>query len=153
MLDSMSQVETKIEAPIKKKRYVSRAVYAPMMALGENKKTKVQVGTKTVPAEGIFGGIKKGKFIEEPVYEEKSVWVPNGKFSRYQIDQIALTRLTEEAMNKLDDEGYEVISVTPYVEGDSDTSYLNGGSGINSNYAGFGWSHTRGVIISAKLRD
>jgi hypothetical protein len=166
MLNNTTSTEAQNEAPTKKKRYVTKTVYAPMMELGAYKTTQVQVGTRmaqqreTLSIFSTKARERKMVEVEVPVLEERNEWVPNGKYSDCQIDHRAMARLTEEAMNKLDADGYEVLSVTPWDEGNYnwntdpfiDHSHIPRGNQLSGSY-GYGYSFTRGMMICAKLRD
>lgn len=64
--------------------------------------------------------------------------------------------MTEEAMNELAEEGYEVLSVTPWNEGNYHWGKYSTGAINNpapSTCYSYGYSFTRGMMISARLRE
>ena len=91
-------------------------------------------------SQGLFHGKKLEK---APVYGEEKYW-EHKSFSDTENDGEKFNRLIEEAVAKLDNEGFKVISVTPVVSGKY--SY---GAMIEGGY-GFGYSYTSGVTILAQ---
>ena len=103
MVTNATSTEANTESMATKKRYVTKTVYAPMVAFGEWKMVSVQVGSRT-RTQRAAGFLKKEMVeVEVPITEERKEWVPNGKYSDVQIDHKELARMTEEAMNKLDE--------------------------------------------------
>lgn len=138
--------------PTERPRYKTRWVAAPMMPLGTIKKEKIEIGTEKKPA-----GLFSKKMVDRPVYETKEVFEPNGKFSDVQVDQAALSKMIESSCNRLDEEGYDVISVLPVQEGgygyNSHAMSLRTANASTGWGYGYGYSFTRGAIITGKRRD
>lgn len=102
--------------------------------------------TKKVPTgevkPGLFGGDKQ-------VMKSVSVWQQTG-ISDCEIDVIRLNNDIAEAVEILNREQYEVISITPITSGKYDYSYRAALIEAKGYGYGYGYSHTEGVIILAK---
>jgi|YNPBryantNP2012_1023418.scaffolds.fasta_scaffold71471_1 hypothetical protein len=111
-----------------------KAYFAPV---GEEKNVQVPTGKKK---KGLFG-----QEVDEMRWEKK--WVQTG-FSDKQIDTTRLTKDLQEAVERLNKEGYEVISVIDVISG----NYNWGAStGIDRSYGyGYGYSYTDGLIVVAR---
>lgn len=87
--------------------------------------------------------IYKSIFVSSsPVYRRRQVLLANVN-EVAAIDPHELTTNIETACNKLADEGFEVISITPHLSGDF-MRIIEGGAG---------WSYTTGVIVTAKKHN
>ena len=84
---------------------------------------------KTVFVYAPLGTSEKNTFLQGTVTEDSPYWV----------DGVAFAAQTEAACNQLDDEGYEVVSITEITRGSSESNA----------YGGSGWSVTHGVLITA----
>ena len=99
---------------------------------------------KNVMKERPTGEIKKGLFGGETEITEKvTEWVQTGN-SDCKIDGKRLAEDIESAINILNTDGYEVVSVTPTTSGYYNWSTQRDGP------AGYGFSYTEGVTIVAK---
>lgn len=108
------------------------------------KQVKKKVGTGETK-KGLFGGDKE---VKKTVTE----WQQTG-YSDTRIDGARLTRDIESAVSSLNQEGYEVVSITPITSGQYNFSYQTTGSGHSgdSGYGyGYGYSITEGVTILAR---
>lgn len=88
---------------------------------------------KTVFVHAPPGVSEKKSFLEGTVSKDSPYWV----------DGVAFARQTEAACNLLDEEGFEVVSITE----------VNRGSSETSAYGGAGWSVTHGVLITARRKS
>ncbi|AMG59232.1 hypothetical protein [Pantoea vagans] len=116
----------------------------------------------------------------EPLYKEVTVKVPTGNTKRFfglinidekirqnkivqdgwsdcQIDGKRLTDDINKAIQSLNDEGYEVVSITPITSGNwalkyEQNSHTNG-NGKGSYGYGYGYSYTEGVMLLASKKD
>ena len=113
----------------------------------------------------------------QPIYKEVTIKVPTGNTTRFlglidieekirkreviqdgwsdcQIDGERLNEDVGRAINKLNREGYEVISITPATSGSWAYKYkqnsIRNGNGDGSYGYGYGYSYTEGVMILAK---
>ena len=112
-------------------------VKAYFVPVGENKVVKVPTGEKK---KGFLGG-------ESDVTKDERKWVQTG-FSDCMIDSGRLTKDLEEAVIKLNKEGYEVVSVTQVISGDyswKTQAMAQGGAGY-----GYGFSYTDGLMVVAR---
>lgn len=111
--------------------------------LGKHVTKKVPTGEKK---KGFFGG-------EKDVTEKVTEWEQTGR-SNKQIDGERLSNDIAEAVNTLNQDDYEVVSITPITSGEYDGHYAQqkGGQGWGgSGYGlGYGYSYTEGVTIIAK---
>lgn len=118
----------------------------------------------------------------EPLYKEVTVKVPTGNTKRFfglinidekirqnkivqdgwsdcQIDGKRLTDDINKAIQSLNDEGYEVVSITPITSGNwalkyEQNSHTNGnGKGSYGYGYGYGYSYTEGVMLLASKKD
>ncbi|RLM18324.1 hypothetical protein BIY29_18475 [Brenneria alni] len=116
----------------------------------------------------------------QPIYKEVTVKVPTGNTKRFlgiididekirqkkviqdgwsdcQIDGERLNEDVGRAIDKLNKDGYEVISITPATSGSWAYKYqqndINNGNGKGSYGYGYGYSYTEGVLILAKKLD
>ncbi|HFI1934029.1 TPA: hypothetical protein ACGPMY_004492 [Yersinia enterocolitica] len=115
----------------------------------------------------------------EPIYKEVTVKVPTGNTKRFlglididekirqkkivqdgwsdcQIDGKRLNDDINKAIQSLNDEGYEVVSITPITSGNwalkyEQNSHTNG-NGKGSYGYGYGYSYTEGVMLLASKR-
>lgn len=74
-----------------------------------------------------------------PVYRRRPILIGTAD-EVAAIDPHELTSNIEAACNRLADEGFEVVWITPHVSGDF-MKVFEGGAG---------WSYTTGVVITAK---
>lgn len=113
----------------------------------------------------------------QPIYKEVTIKVLTGNTKRFlglidieekirkreviqdgwsdcQIDGERLNEDVGRAINKLNREGYEVISITPATSGSWAYKYkqnsIRNGNGDGSYGYGYGYSYTEGVMILAK---
>lgn len=116
----------------------------------------------------------------EPIYKEVTVKVPTGNTKRFlglidvdekirqkkivqdgwsdcQIDGKRLNDDINKAIQSLNDDGYEVVSITPITSGNwafkyEQNSHTNG-NGKGSYGYGYGYSYTEGVMLLASKKD
>lgn len=115
---------------------------------------------KNVPT----GEMKKTLFGETEVTVQEKVWEQTG-YSDCEIDGELLTNHIQQAIDNLNGEGYEVVSITPIISGSYKWQYEAGGisskrRGVfdvtesvsgNAGYGfGYGYSFTEGVMIVSK---
>lgn len=113
----------------------------------------------------------------QPIYKEVTVKVPTGNTKRFlgiididekirqkkiiqdgwsdcQIDGERLNEDINNVLNKLNQDNYEVISISPITSGTWAYKYqqndINNGNGKGSYGYGYGYSYTEGVVILAK---
>lgn len=134
---------------------MNKVVYVPthFAPVGEEVSVKVPTGEKK---KGFFGG-------EKEITKKETQWQQTG-WSDSEVDGSRLADDIAAAVAALNEEGYEVSSITPITSGRYDFEYKfkegSGGSG-NSSFTsgisgaygygyGFGFSYTTGVIIVGK---
>ncbi len=91
----------------------------------------------------------------KPVMAKKRRWIELDGYREDVIDGARLSADTQEALNQLDSEGFEVTNMTPVTSGHfSWTNYSKGGrdSIAPETCASWGYSVTEGVMIAAKRR-
>ncbi len=93
---------------------MNKVVFVPahFQPLGENKTVKVPTGEKK---QGFFGG-------EKDVTRKETQWVQTG-WSDCLIDGQRLAKDLAQMVSALNNEGYEVVSVTPVTSGAYDWKY------------------------------
>jgi len=112
-------------------------VSSQFKAVGEDVTKEVPTGEKT---SGFFGG-------EKEVTKEVTEWVQTG-YSDRNIDGKRLSEDLSTAIEELNRDGYEVVSVTEATSGNynwATQGINNGGLGY-----GYGYSFTEGLIVVAK---
>ncbi|AXJ04617.1 hypothetical protein CFN16_10925 [Pseudomonas fluorescens] len=121
---------------------MNKAVYvkAHFCPIGENVEVKVPTGR-----------MKKGLFGEKEEMEKVIEWKQTG-WSDSQIDGQRLNEDINDAVKRLNEEGYEVQSILPILSGAYSYDYKykempQGGWGYGY---GYGYSYTEGVTIIAK---
>ena len=111
--------------------------------IGKEVTKKVPTGEKKT---GLFGG-------EKDVTKTVRVWQQTGYSDRW-IDGERLANDIAEAVSRLNDEGFEVVSLTPITSGEYKYQWNQQDGGDNwggSGYGyGYGYSYTEGVTIVAK---
>ena len=136
---------TDIKYAALKEKKLNKVVYVPAFfkPVFENVTKKVPTGEKK---KGLFGGekdiTKKVTELQQTGYSDKL------------IDGERLSVDITHAVDKLNEDGYEVVSVTPLTSGDYSFKWElhrgghhHGGSGFGY---GYGYSYTEGVTIIAK---
>lgn len=142
---------------------MNKVVYVAscFLPVGENYTVKVATGEKK---KGFFGG-EKDVMIKETRFRQTG-------YSDSEIDGIKLSEDIANAVHVLNEEGYEVVSISPMTSGryDYDFKYKeisggggsismsmgNGNSHISNNSGGYGYgygygySYTVGVVIVAR---
>ena len=124
---------------------------APFKEEGYWKIEQVQIGTTVNKvAKGLFNK----KIVDEvsPVYEDKKVWVVEC-ISDCKIDGKKFSENINQEIVKLEDEGYEIVSITPITSGsykyDYEAPIINAGDRASFGW-GYGFSYTEGVNILAR---
>lgn len=108
-----------------------RAHFAPV---GEMRVIKVPTGEKT---RGFLGSVGD-------VTRDEKKWVQTG-FSDREIDTGRLTKDLQEAVDGLNNDGYEVVSVTQVTSG---AYSFRASNDVNQSYGyGYGYSYTDGLMI------
>lgn len=124
---------------------LNKVVYvaARFKEVGKIKTVKVPTGEKK---KGFFGG-------EKDVLTKEQRWEQTG-WSDCEIDGGRLAEDLQAAIANLNEEGYEVVSLTPVCSGKYDYQWAQqkgasnwGGSGYGY---GYGYSYTEGITIVAK---
>lgn len=111
-----------------------QAYFAPV---GKEQNVKVPTGEKKT---GFFGG-------ETDVTRTEKKWVQTG-FSDRQIDTIRLTKDLQEAIDRLNKDGYEVVSVNEVTSGNYN---WQANTSVNTSYGyGYGYSYTDGLMVVAR---
>ncbi len=103
--------------------------------LGENRSKKTPTGEK---AKNHWGLVTK-------VYVEETEWVKTG-ISDCRIDSLRLSKDLANAIETLNNDGYEVVTVTPITSGTYDKGIFMIGDG---SY-GYGYSYTNSLIVTAR---
>ncbi|KVH72540.1 hypothetical protein WJ41_12880 [Burkholderia ubonensis] len=109
---------------------------------------------KEVTREVPTGETKKGFLgFEKDVTKKVTKWEQTG-YSKSEIDGQRLSADIELAVQQLNRDGYEVVSITPVVSGAFDFKYEVKFGGVNHGGGGYGYgygySYTEGVTIIAK---
>ena len=86
---------------------------------------------------------------EKLVYAKKKMWIETTDYRDDLIDGERLSRETEIALNELDSEGFDVLSITPAISGHCGIDVDKSGTYPTS----WGYSHTEGIMIVAKKRS
>jgi len=115
-----------------------QAYFAPV---GKEQTVKVPTGEKKA---GFFGG-------EKDVTKDEIKWVQTG-YSDTDIDTKRLTKDLQEAIEQLNKEGYEVVSITDITSGSynwrlKESNGANPGGGFGY---GYGYSYTDGLMVVAR---
>ncbi|AYF32797.1 hypothetical protein CUU95_02680 [Vreelandella alkaliphila] len=124
---------------------MNKVVYVPAFfkPIGKEVTKKVPTGEKK---KGFFGG-------EKDVTQKVTDWQQTGYSDRW-VDGERLSVDISNAVSKLNEESYEVVSVTPLTSGEYDYKWELYKGGVNHGGGGFGYgygySYTEGVIIIAK---
>ena len=125
---------------------MNKIVYIPAFfePVGEDKIIEVPTGEKK---KGFFGG-------EKDVTREETKWEQIG-WSDCLIDSERLANDLAMEVEKLNREGFEIVSVTPITSGSYDWKYKTGtfigaGEGGYGYAYGYGFSYTNSLIITAK---
>ena len=121
---------------------INKVVYIPSFFKPITKKVKKNVATGE-KKKGVFGG-EKDVTKEITAFEQVGV-------SSVHIDGNRLSKDIDVATQKLNTDGYEVISIMPVTSGNYDFDWkvnINGGYGY-----GYGYSYTDSVIIIGKRID
>ncbi|MGM0767901.1 MAG: hypothetical protein ACQEV6_07745 [Pseudomonadota bacterium] len=119
---------------------MNKTIYVPsyFKPLGKNKKVKVPTGEKK---KGLFGG-------EKEVTVEEEQWEQTG-WSDRAIDGERLARDIDTAIQTLNEQGYEAVSISMATSGQYD--WKQGPMGNQGGYGwGYGYSYTEGAIILAR---
>ena len=124
---------------------MNKVIYVPSFfkPIGKEVTKKVPTGEKK---KGFFGG-------EKDVTTNVKEWQQTGYSDRW-IDGERLANDIAEAVSTLNNEGYEVVSITPITSGEYNYEWAQQKGGQNwggSGYGyGYGYSYTEGVTIVAK---
>ena len=130
-------------------------VQANFKELGKWITKQVQVGTEIrIVEKGFFN--KKQVQEEIPVLEDKQVWEVV-TISDKEIDGERLSSDIEQAVAKLQSEGYEVSCIVPVISGQYNYNFeapvINAGSRASYGW-GYGFSFTEGVtIVGSKMEN
>ncbi|MEL7799683.1 hypothetical protein [Idiomarina loihiensis] len=123
---------------------MNKVVFVPafFVPVGKEKTVKIPTGEKTTGF--FFGG-------EKDVVRREKQWVQTG-FSDCTVDGERLSDDLSIAVEKLNQDGFEVVSVTPVTCGNYDWNFHRGGVNESSyGYGyGYGYSYTSSLIITAK---
>ncbi len=125
---------------------MNKVVYIPayFAPIGKEKIVKIPTGEKT-----------KGLFGEKEVCRKEKRWVQTGH-SDCKIDGQRLARDLDEAIKKLNELGYEIVSITSVMSGEYKYEHKNDHAwAANSGYGwgygyGYGFSYTDSLIVVAK---
>lgn len=125
---------------------MNKVVYVPAYFEAEFKEKTVKIPT---------GEVKKGFFgIESEVTRKEKQLVQTG-WSDTIIDSERLSNDLNKVVSQLNDEGFEVISITPITSGNYNYDHNFSSGGFESNgYGGYGYgygySYTSSLIVVAK---
>ena len=109
--------------------------------IGKNETVKVPTGETK---KGFFGG-------EKEIFQKEEQWVQTG-WSDREIDGPRLANDVAATVSQLNEQGFEVISLTEVTSGNYSWKYKTGGT-ANSGWGygyGYGYSYTEGIIVVAK---
>ncbi|MDX2320872.1 MAG: hypothetical protein QNK26_09805 [Moritella sp.] len=107
-------------------------------------KAKTIGGNKTVKVG--TGEYKEGYFGPEEVMKSEQKWEQSG-WSDREMDGFQLQEDIQIALNDLNNDGFEVISVSPVTSGNYKCER---GTPSNGGSYGYGFSYTEGMLIIAK---
>ena len=128
---------------IKKEIQLNKIIHIPAFfePIGKDKTVKVATGEKK---KGFFGG-------EKDVTRKETKWEQTG-WSDCMVDSLRLADDLASAVKTLNNDGYEVVSVTSVTSGSYDWSYKTGtqGEGGYGYGYGYGYSYTNSLIITAR---
>ena len=116
-------------------------IAAHFVPIGKEQSVKVPTG-KT--KKTIFGN-------EKDVTTKEKQWVQTGYSDKF-IDGKRLAQDLKDAVDRLNTDGFEVISVTPVNSGNYGLEWNSGRSG-DGGYGwgfGYGYSFTEGLIVTAR---
>ncbi len=113
-------------------------VKAYFVPVGKNEVVKVPTGEKK---KGFLG-------VESEVMKEERKWVQTG-FSDSMIDTSRLTKDMQEAIEQLNKEGYEVVSVTHVISGSYNYDWKHAAGDTWAYSYGYGYSYTDGLMVVA----
>ena len=118
----------------------------------ETKSVQTGAATKTVE-KGLFK--KRAVEVEVPIFAEQREWVATG-VSDCEIDGEKFSKDIGAAIEALEDEGFELLTITPILSGsykyDFEAPVIN--SRDRPSYGwGYGFSYTSGVTIVARRRE
>ncbi|WP_217704558.1 hypothetical protein [Pseudoalteromonas sp. McH1-7] len=118
-------------------RNITVFVPAKPKPIGKNK--TVKVGT---------GQYKDGFFGQKEITTKEEKWEQTG-WSDKEIDGYQLQEDLQVAINDLNNDGFEVVSVSPITSGNY--NWEKGPQGNIGGYGyGYGYSYTEGMLIVAK---
>jgi hypothetical protein len=125
---------------------LNKVIYVPAFfeAVGKDKTIKVSTGEKK---KGFFGG-------EKDVTRKESQWEQTG-WSDCRIDSQKLSNDLADVVSGLNNDGYEIVSVTPITSGAYNWKFnVTSGGNQNQGYGGYGYgygySYTNSLIVTAK---
>lgn len=121
---------------------INKVVYVPSFFKPITKiiKKKVVTGEKT---KGLFGVEKD---VKKEITELKQVGVSNKH-----IDSLRLSKDINVAIQKLNTDGYEVVSIIPITSGNYDFKWS---TSLERSYGyGYGYSYTDSIIIIGQKID
>lgn len=111
--------------------------------IGKVKTVKVPTGETT---KGFFGG-------EKEVMRKEEKWEQTG-WSDHEIDGARLAKDVADAVATLNDQDYEIVTISEVTSGRYNYAYqTSGGANCNGGWGygyGYGYSITEGVMIVAK---
>jgi hypothetical protein len=131
---------------MEKPKYTNIPILAGQYAFTEKVSRPVKVGETTERVKKHFLSSEYEEVVK-PVFEDQVFEVPTGETSPYVVDLEGLCQSMDKIMNSLDADGYDVFQITPIVTG----GHCH--KGYSSNYTDWGFSFTKGAIITAKRRD
>lgn len=118
----------------------NRVVYIPAKFATVGKRHVVQVP---------MGKTKSGWFGKQPIMAEETKFEPTGT-SDCNINVGQLADEIAADVQVLNEEGYEVVTVTPLITGDYDYRTRWSFWGCAAADYGYGYSYTKGVVITAR---
>ena len=96
--------------------------------------------------KGLFGG-------EKPVVVKKKRWIELDAYRDDMIDGARISRDIEKALNQLESEEFDVLSITPVISGAYNwKNYSSSNNGSAHTCASYGYSVTEGVIVIARKK-
>ena len=128
-------------------------VAAHFKEVGSWRTKSVQMGTENKTIEKGF--FKKRQVEEEvPIFEERREWVMTG-VSDCDIDGERFSKDIGTAINALEVDGFEIVSITPVLCGsykfDVKAPVINAADRASYGW-GYGFSYTSGATVVARLR-
>ena len=103
--------------------------------------------------EEVTGEKTKSLFGKKAVTEKKKRWVELDEYGNTRRDGQRLAQDIESVLNRLETEGFEIVSATPVESGEYSCQEFGRGGQFGANTcASWGYSFTEGILVTARRR-